>query len=223
MRFSFGRFVLDSEARELLRDGEPVHLSPKAYQLLETLLANRPRALSKSDLHDRLWPDTFVVETNLANLVVEIRTVIGDEPRRPRFLRTVHGFGYAFRAGDHDAIPEKSPAEAGPAAARSAVDHRVIWGRRVIPLEPGDNVIGRDEEAAVRIEAADVSRRHARIVIERDRATLEDLGSKNGTHLREERLEAPATLADGDVFRVGRQLLVYKSSPVRDSTRTGTD
>ena len=55
-------FVLDSEARELLRDGEAVHLSPKAYQLLEALVENRPKALSKSALHDLLWPNTFVVQ-----------------------------------------------------------------------------------------------------------------------------------------------------------------
>ncbi len=70
MRFCFGHFVLDSDARELLRDGEAVHLSPKAYELLEALVENRPKALSKSALHDLLWPNTFVVETNLANLVV---------------------------------------------------------------------------------------------------------------------------------------------------------
>ena len=93
MRFCFDHFVLDSDARELLRDGGAVHLSPKAYQLLEALVENRPKALSKSALHDLLWPNTFVVQTNLANLVGEIRGVIGDKPRQPRFLRTVYGYG----------------------------------------------------------------------------------------------------------------------------------
>jgi DNA-binding winged helix-turn-helix (wHTH) protein len=220
MRFCFDHFVLDSDARELLRDGEAVHLSPKAYQLLEALVENRPKALSKSALHDLLWPNTFVVETNLANLVVEIRGVIGDKPSRPRFLRTVYGYGYAFRAPGDDVLPRSSPV-AGRAQPGGV--HRVIWQRHVIPLEPGENVIGRDEDVAVCIKAADVSRRHARIVIENDAARLEDLGSKNGTYLLEHRLEKEVVLRNGDSFRVGKQLLVYSSSLSQDTTQTGAD
>jgi len=220
MQFRFGRFVLDSEARELLRDGASVHLSPKAYQLLQVLLENRPKALSKSDLHDHLWPKTFVVETNLANLVVEIRGVIGDDPRRPRFIRTVHGFGYAFREGGGGPVPEEARGEAPVREGRS--EHRVIWERRVIPLELGENILGRDEEVTVRIDAPGVSRRHARIVIGPDEVTLEDLGSKNGTYLRERRVERPTDLRDGDTLRLGRQLLVYRRAPLKASTRTDT-
>jgi DNA-binding winged helix-turn-helix (wHTH) protein len=216
MQVRFGPFVFDSEARELRRDREPVHLSPKAFQLLEALLDSRPRALSKSDLHDRLWPKTFVVEANLANLVAEVRGVLGDDPRQPRFVRTVHGFGYAFRE------PPSADASPGIAvAAREALPLcRVVWGKRVIPLEPGENVLGRGEGVAVRIEAPGVSRRHARILVGEGQAMLEDLGSKNGTYLREQRLAAPALLSDGDTFRVGRQMLVFHSQPADGSTLT---
>jgi hypothetical protein len=218
MRFCFDHFVLDSDARELLRDGEAVHLSPKAYQLLEALVENRPKALSKSALHDLLWPNTFVVQTNLANLVVEIRGVIGDRPRQPRFLRTVYGYGYAFRAPGDDVLPGSSPV-AGRVQPSGV--HRVIWQQCVIPLEPGENVIGRDEDVAVCINAGDVSRRHARIVIENDGARLEDLGSKNGTYLMEHRLENEVVLRNGDSFRVGQQRLVYSNSLSQDTTQTG--
>src|SRR5262245_33842482 len=102
MKVSFGDFVLDLDSRELRRGGEPVRLTPKAFQLLEILVTNRPKALPKADLHDRLWPDTFVVEKNLANLVSEIRLVLGDSPSAPAFIRTVPRYGYAF----HDPIPE---------------------------------------------------------------------------------------------------------------------
>lgn len=94
---SFGSFVLDLDTRELRRGGEPVLLTPKAYQLLEVLVVNRPRALSKSALQERLWPDTFVLEKNLVNLVAEIREALGDDATKPRFVRTVPRFGYAFR------------------------------------------------------------------------------------------------------------------------------
>ena len=73
MQVRFGTFLLDSETRELLRDGNRVPLSPKAFDLLSILVADRPKAISKSELQERLWPATFVVEKNLANLVSEIR------------------------------------------------------------------------------------------------------------------------------------------------------
>ena len=68
-RVHFGEVVLDRRTRALTRGLDPGALSPKAYQFLETLVASRPAALSKADLQHRLWPDTCVVEKNLANLV----------------------------------------------------------------------------------------------------------------------------------------------------------
>ncbi len=97
MQISFGEFVLDLDSRELRRGAGPVRLSPKAFQLLEILATNRPKALSKADLQDRLWPDTFVVEKNLANLVSEIRQALGNSPSAADgFIRTVPRHGYAF-------------------------------------------------------------------------------------------------------------------------------
>jgi predicted ATPase/DNA-binding winged helix-turn-helix (wHTH) protein len=96
-RWTFGDFLLDLDTHELMRAGTPVSLSPKAFQLLGILVENRPKALSKTELQDRLWPTTFVVEKNLTNLVSEIREALGDDPFHPRFIRTVHRFGYSFR------------------------------------------------------------------------------------------------------------------------------
>ena len=96
MRLSFGDFVLDTDTRELRRGSQPLHLSTKAFHLLEVLAAKRPSAVSKADLHERLWPDTFVVEKNLVNLISEIRDALGDNPSEPQFIRTVHRFGTPF-------------------------------------------------------------------------------------------------------------------------------
>src|SRR5262245_12033885 len=96
-RVRFGEFILDVETRELLCRNKPVALSPKAFHLLQILIENRPKAVSKSDLHDRLWPGTFVVDANLPNLIGEIRRALDDNPHDSRFVRTVHRFGYAFR------------------------------------------------------------------------------------------------------------------------------
>lgn len=98
MLVAFGEFTLDESRRQLLRGAEPVHLPPKAFQLLSILIQERPRAVSKKDLQERLWPDTFVTEGNLASTVTELRSALGDDRRESRFIRTLYGFGYSFTA-----------------------------------------------------------------------------------------------------------------------------
>ncbi len=107
MKVRFGECVLDTDGRVLLRGAEPVHLTPKAFQLLSCLVEARPRAVSKNELQEKLWPSTFVSEGNLATLVKETRIAIGDDARRPLFIRTVHGYGYAF-SGSVDEAKERS-------------------------------------------------------------------------------------------------------------------
>src|SRR5262245_7641034 len=175
MRVGFGPYVLDQESRQLLHGDDVVHLSPKAFDLLSILVSHRPKALSKSELQNRLWPRTFVVEKNLVNLVSEIRDAIGDDPSNPRFIRTVHRFGYAFRR----TAPR---GEVGPSANRvSEVTFRLKWMNGRITLEEGEHVIGRDPDAEIFLNSGGVSRHHARIRISSGGATIEDLGSKNGT------------------------------------------
>src|SRR5438132_13808854 len=98
MPVQFGEFTLDDASRQLLGTAGEVRLSPKAFQLLSTLIQERPKAVSKSDLQERLWPETFVTEGNLAGLVAELRSSLGDDSREPRFIRTLYGFGYSFAA-----------------------------------------------------------------------------------------------------------------------------
>ena len=95
-QYRFGEFVLDSETRQLLRACEPRHVSPKAFHLLEVLVSSRPRVWSKRELQDLLWPDTTVVEANLPNLVAEVRAALEDDSQQPRYVRTVHRYGYGF-------------------------------------------------------------------------------------------------------------------------------
>ncbi|MDX1584963.1 MAG: winged helix-turn-helix domain-containing protein, partial [Thermoanaerobaculia bacterium] len=102
MRVIFDDFELDSERRELFRRGVPLHLSPKAFDLLEILVSERPRAVPKQELQERIWRDVIVEEANLTNLVSELRGVLADHPRRPLYIKTVHGFGYAFVAEASD-------------------------------------------------------------------------------------------------------------------------
>jgi DNA-binding winged helix-turn-helix (wHTH) protein len=208
-RVSFGRFVLDLDTRELRRGDTPVGLSPKAYELLETLVTNRPKALSKLALQERLWPDTYVIEKNLTNLVADIRKALDDDPVHPRFVRTVHRFGYAFQ----ESLP-RVPARAG------GVRFRLLWPDGRAGLSDGEHVLGRDPDLELFFDSPGVSRRHAIIKVEGDEARVEDLGSKNGTFVRDRRLNSSARLTDGDVIRLGSLALTFKVLRARGSTYT---
>lgn len=203
----FGECTFDAVRREVRRGAEAVPLSPHAFALLSLLVASRPRALSKAQLHDALWPDTFVTEASLAGLVSEIRRGIGDDAREPRFLRTVHGFGYAFSDGALQRADQDSVI-------------RLVWGLYEVPLGEGENLLGRDPCATIAIEDSTVSRQHARIVIHEGRAALEDLGSKNGTWLGGTRIASSETLADGDEIRVGPAAMTFRCFAGGGSTET---
>jgi DNA-binding winged helix-turn-helix (wHTH) protein len=203
VRVRFGECTLDSDTRELSRGGRPVHVEPKAYRLLELLLAVRPKALSKRDLQEELWPKTYVSERSLARLVADLRTALGDQASNPRLIRTVHGFGYAF-CGDVASIDR---------VRRSNDFHcRLSWGDREIALEEGENVIGRDPDVAVWIDLNSVSRHHARVIVTDGVARLEDLGSKNGTVLNGERITSEVPLANRDRIKIGAASLVFRCS-----------
>ena len=211
MQVRFGPFVLDSASRELLRDSDRVTISPKAFELLSILVAGRPKAISKGELQERLWPATFVVEKNLANLVSEIRAAIGDDPSDPRFIRTVPRFGYAFREAVHGT---------GPQMGRSGVSFRIKWVAGRVTLDEGEHVIGRDPDVEIYLDAPGVSRRHASIKIEAARATVEDLGSKNGTFVGDQRVDGSRSIGDGDVITVGSVKLTVRALQTPHSTET---
>jgi DNA-binding winged helix-turn-helix (wHTH) protein len=211
----FGEFTVDAGARRVLRAGCPVHLSPKAFDLLVVLLQVRPRVLSKAELHQHLWPDTFVTDASLAMLVAEVRAAIGDSARQPRWVRTVHRRGYAFQAA---AVP---PSASGDELTRAASSPR-LW--LVAPphraaLVAGSNIVGRDPDCHVWIDAPSVSRRHARVLVEDDRVTVEDLGSKNGTSIGGRSIGAPSPLAVGETVRFGAIPMVLRARP-EDPTLT---
>jgi len=82
MIYRFGDVVLDTTAFVLTRDGQEVHLPPKALQLLACLIEERPRALSKQELHDRIWPETYVVESSLRSSFARFGTPSESEDTR---------------------------------------------------------------------------------------------------------------------------------------------
>jgi DNA-binding winged helix-turn-helix (wHTH) protein len=203
MEIRFDDFVLDTARRLLIRGGAAVHLTPKAFDLLTALLEHRPDVVAKGELEGRIWGNTHVAETSLAGLVAELRSALHDQVRQPRYLRTVHGFGYAFCA------PARN-ARAGPADAEEHLVYRIAWQRREVSLRPGENVLGRDAAAAAWLDSPTVSRRHARILVSPGGCVLEDLGSHNGTYVQGRRVDAPVQLRDGDEIRLGSVLVTFR-------------
>lgn len=215
MRLAFGEYVLDRERRLLVRGGREVRLPPNAFHLLELLIDERPRALPKEQLHHDLWPDSIVTESSLANLVAQVRNALGESGAEPRFVRTVHGFGYAFEGEVRDLASR--PAASGTLACR------IRFGDREIALSAGTSLIGRLPSAAVWIQDPNVSRRHAQILVGADAVVLEDLGSHNGTYLRGVRISSPEPLRNEDEIRVGPARLIVQIGAADDSTWTSID
>ena len=213
MTIRFGEFEFDGDAHKVRRDGKELRLEAKAFSLLGILLSRRPAVVPRKELHERLWPHTFVTGTNLAAVVSQLREALGDEAEGG-LIRTVQGFGYAFGG---DAIDDAEP------PATTDRTPTVVWQGVTFSLGQGENVLGRVEDGAVFVDEASVSRRHARIAVDGEKATLEDLGSRNGTWLGTKRLTAPAPLGDGDTFRLGSALLEFRSPAPHRSDRPAAD
>jgi DNA-binding winged helix-turn-helix (wHTH) protein len=213
MRLQFDNLTFDPQSRQLWSDGAEVHLSLKAFELLALLIERRPHAVSRKEIHDRLWPGTFVSGSSLPSLVSEIRAAMADDRRKPRLLRTIHGFGYAFQPSD---LPAASNAERTGAGPRGWL----LGDGLEIALAAGDNVLGRDGADVIVIKSSTISRRHARIVIDQRGVFMEDLGSKNGTYVNDQRVTAATPVADGDQIRVGSLLLRFRTSQPAGSTET---
>jgi len=206
---AFGECVFDRERRELARGGSNVHCGPKLLALLELLLDAAPRAVTKAEIHNAIWPGTFVTDATLTSLVAELRTAIGDDARTPHLVRTIHGYGYAFIG---------AVADSQPPASFSL--YHVVFGERDIALDLGEHIIGRSQDAAVFVDDTGVSRQHARITIDASGATLEDLHSKNGTMLDGVKIERPATLSNGSLIVVGATALRFRILTTNTTTET---
>jgi DNA-binding winged helix-turn-helix (wHTH) protein len=211
--YRFGNFTLDTATRQLLSGNTEVHLSPKAFELLVALIGERSRAISKAELMQKLWPSTFVEETNIAGLIAEIRRALHDSTSDPQFVRTVYGFGYRF-------VGEVATGDSRPTPLAERVTLYLLSDGREMPLMNGTNVIGRAEDATIRIDSPGVSRYHARVLVANGDARIEDYQSKNGTYVNGARLSAAMPLADGHEIQLGRVVLIFKVATTTSATAT---
>jgi DNA-binding winged helix-turn-helix (wHTH) protein len=211
VRLQFDDLTFDPDTRQLWTGKKEARLSPKAFDLLAFLIERRPKAVSKVDIRQHLWPGTYVSDSSLPSLISEIREAIADHRRKPGLLRTLHGFGYAFQA---DAAPVTAILQ------DTAPNGWLIGSTAEVALLPGENVIGREGDGVILVKSSTVSRRHARILIDASGAVVEDLKSKNGTYVNDRRIEAPTPVVDGDQVRIGSLLFTFRLAQGNETTET---
>jgi DNA-binding winged helix-turn-helix (wHTH) protein len=208
MAYRFGPFLYDAASRGLLRSGEEIPLTHKGRELLLLFLHNPGRLLTREVLTEKVWPEVAVTDDAIRFQIAELRKALGDEG--DAFIRTIRGEGYRWETTVKPAADRPVRSAASADAPRPEHPFRLVLETREVQLMEGENVIGRDPDAALWVDHPSVSRRHARIVVGGDKATLEDLGSKNGTLLNGQAITRRAALDDGDELRIGPETMVFR-------------
>jgi Tol biopolymer transport system component/DNA-binding winged helix-turn-helix (wHTH) protein len=107
--YEFDRFRIDLTERVLTRDGEIVPLTQKAFEVLLALLERRGGIVSKEELMEKVWPDTFVEESNLAQNIYTLRKALGQTPEGDGYIATVPRRGYRFAAAVRELFEDEEP------------------------------------------------------------------------------------------------------------------
>ncbi len=212
--FEFGPFRLDAADHTLTRDGAVLPVAPMVFRTLCALVGRAGRLVSREELTRLVWPNSFVAGSTLSQNVWLLRKLLGRRPDGEEWIETHPRLGYRFNGAVRQA--DQGPRGAGPARP----GFRLQLGPERYPLTEGETILGRDPEAHVRIEDETVSRRHARIEIKGGSATIEDLGSKNGTWAGGSRVSGPVPLTDGVPIRLGSVELLFRSRTPPDPTIT---
>jgi DNA-binding winged helix-turn-helix (wHTH) protein len=198
--FLLGAWLVEPMLDQISRDGRVVRLRPRAMDVLTCLAAAAGKLASKRDLIDAVWRTEHVSDHALTQVIAELRAALEDDARNPMYIENVPRRGYRL-------VTAVTPvAESVPPAREAAVPFRLQGEGGDHPLKQGANLIGRTADADICIDRTAVSRAHARIVVTGTTATIEDLGSKNGTYLNGARLEQPAVLTNGDDIWIGRSV-----------------
>ena len=195
--FAFGSCTLDTNSREL-REGERVIAAdPRHVAVLLYFLENPGRVISREELIEKVWGKSNDGAERLSQAVAALREAFHDRDARiPRYIAAAPPRGYKFVANVNT----------------TNVEYELIHGLRRLPLAPGENIIGRAGDSTIRIGTTGVSRHHARLVIGADRATIEDLESKNGTLVNRRRIKGVCELKQHDEVGIGDATLIFQLS-----------
>jgi DNA-binding winged helix-turn-helix (wHTH) protein len=213
--FSFGEFELDVAAFSLRRSGKRVKLEKIPMEVLILLVSRRGNLVSRKEMRELLWgPRVFVEHDSAINTAIrKIRHTLDDDADTPRFVETVVGKGYRFVAS----VTRRSTSLSGRGMGTSS--HAVFRGKQEFALKDGENLLGREPDAQIRVDHPSVSRRHAKIVLRAGRAMLEDLDSRNGTFINGRKLEASTELEHGSIIGLGPITLTFVNRSASRSTQ----
>jgi DNA-binding winged helix-turn-helix (wHTH) protein len=153
VRYRFGSFVLSPRRRELTRDAVDVRLIPRYFDLLVLLVECRDRAVHRQEIFDRVWSDVIVSDGALSQAIRTLRRALADDPREPRFIRTVSRHGYQFVRADVVEEAEGPPAAAAPPAMPAAAPGPTTRGQ-VDPVVPAPAPTTRRAEFVERLLAS---------------------------------------------------------------------
>mgnify|MGYP001547075292 CR=1 FL=1 len=206
-------WLVEPSLGTISREGSRVRLEPKVMDVLHCLSMRPGELVSKRDLTDCVWQVEFISDNRLTRAIADLRRALGDDAATPRYVETIPTRGYRLVAEVTGAPVATHTLEGMSRFKLEAADFSYA-------LKEGENVIGRGTEAEIRVESEWASRRHARIVVRDHNATIEDLGSKNGTFVRGVRVEEVVELHDGDEIGIGRGVTVLRFVTILGTTRT---
>jgi DNA-binding winged helix-turn-helix (wHTH) protein len=214
VRFHVGDWFVEPAIGRLSRGSREAHLEPKVMQVLQCLALRPGELVSKREITDAVWEVEYITDNRLNRAVADLRRALEDSATNPSFVETIPTMGYRLVA------PVVMEDEPEMPLVPGVSPFKLETADRAYPLVEGENIIGRGVEAGIRVDSEWVSRTHAKIVVARGRASIEDLGSKNGTYIRGVRVDEPLELHDGDEITVGRGLMMFRFVTVLGSTRT---
>lgn len=171
IRFRFDRFVLSPRQRALYRDGVPVALIPKYFDLLHLLILKRHEAVAKDAIFAEVWSDVVVSDGALSQAVRTLRRTLGDDSREPRFIRTVSRHGYQFVCDltaeevDDGRAPTSPPSAPAPALGHPDLERLAPLVDRLLATAASEGLAGHEaRDAAEKLHAIDTRRAVARLV-----------------------------------------------------------
>jgi len=124
--YEFGPFRVDPDREVLLREGQQVPLTPKTFQILLVLVRHSKEVVTKDDLMQLVWPDTFVEEANLSRNIFMLRKALGETPQDHRYIVTVPGRGYRL-AADVQLVPDRELSIVAASHSKIQVQVKETW------------------------------------------------------------------------------------------------
>lgn len=206
-------WLVEPSLGTISREGSRIRLEPKVMDVLQCLSMRPGELVSKRELTDCVWQVEFISDNRLTRAIADLRRALGDDAATPRYVETIPTRGYRL-------VAEVTGGPVATNALEETSRFKLEAADSSYALREGENVIGRGTEAQIRVESEWASRRHARIVVSGHDATIEDLGSKNGTFVRGVRVEEVVKLHDGDEIGIGRGVTVLRFVTILGTTRT---